>query len=727
VATAGLRRSDTAVPPASGDGVGVDAGDAGGADGGKAARPSVWPVAGALGATALAVTGAALSPAAAGPWVRAGVVVAWAACGLAGHVRLPSERLGALMVRGALAGAVATLAAGIVEAGRPESLIEAAHLAAALGVALLPWSGLEMLVSLPDGRVVRRGARPLVLAGYAAGLGTGLSLWTQRPELPLWPVAVQAVLAGAVGLAVGNARYRRSAGVERQRMQWFGWAVALAAEIGLLAAAARLLTGWPDSGLAVIVAVATLPLPLSLVAGTSARLLGGVDLLLARTVSLAGLTAVVIGVYLVIVLGLGRVPDESERGLLALSMMAAALAAVLYLPARERLARAANRIVYGEREAPDQALRTFGTRLSRAVPLDELLLGVAESLRKSMNLATAEVWTGGEGRFERAVSVPDAPPASLSLSADEQTVVARAGVSGLAWARVWLPLLVEGRDNAVMRVAPVTHSGRVLGLIVAVRPSTGEAFREEDERILAELARQVGLALHNVALDSALQASLDEVRRQAQELQASRARIVAASDAARRKIERDLHDGAQQHLVALAVNLRLARQLADVDSESSRDLLDQLGRDLQDAVQQLRDLAHGIYPPLLMDRGLSEALQAAAGRTALAVDVQATGVRRHPSEVEAAVYFCCLEALQNAAKHAGAGARVTVRVWEEEGGLLFEVADDGAGFDPAARATPGAGFVNMADRVGAIGGSLSVESALGRGTKISGRIPVQAS
>ncbi len=138
---------------------------------------------------------------------------------------------------------------------------------------------------------------------------------------------------------------------------------------------------------------------------------------------------------------------------------------------------------------------------------------------------------------------------------------------------------------------------------------------------------------------------------------------MAASDAARREIERNLHDGAQQHLVALAVNVRLARKLAETDLESSFELLDQLGLDLQDAVQELRALAHGIYPPLLIDRGLEEALRAAAGRAALPTTVEATDLGRYSPETEAAVYFCCMEALQNAGKHAGEGASATVRVW----------------------------------------------------------------
>jgi signal transduction histidine kinase len=320
--------------------------------------------------------------------------------------------------------------------------------------------------------------------------------------------------------------------------------------------------------------------------------------------------------------------------------------------------------------------------------------------------------------------VPDRGSAVLDLGAEEEPVVARAGVSGPAWIRVWMPSIAEGGENEIVRVAPVTNSGELLGLLVVRRSEGATPFEARDDEALTDLARQVGLALHNAKLDSALQESLEEVQRQADELRASRARIVEAGDAQRRAIERDLHDGAQQHLVALAVSVRLARQLAEKDPEQAQAMLDQIGADLQEAVQELRNLAHGIYPPLLADRGLPDALSAAAGRAALPTDVVAEGVGRYDEAVEAAVYFCCLEALQNAGKHAGEGASATITVRQEEGALLFEVADTGAGFDLDSPAGRGAGFVNMADRVGAIGGTLTVDSAPGKGTRISGRIPL---
>jgi signal transduction histidine kinase len=354
--------------------------------------------------------------------------------------------------------------------------------------------------------------------------------------------------------------------------------------------------------------------------------------------------------------------------------------------------------------------------------MDELLLQLAESLRKTMALTSAEVYTGLGDVLERTAAVPDSGPRSLIIGDRERPVIARAGVSGRAWTSVWLPGLLDGTGQGQLRVASVSHAGELLGLIAVTRPATGEQFSSEDDRVLTELARQVGLALHNARLDTALQTTLDELRKQADELRRSRSRIVASADAERRRVERDLHDGAQQHLVALAVNLRLTRDLVADDPETAGLMIDQLADEVKATIQELRDLAHGIYPPLLADSGLGEALAAAGRRSPLPVTVDAQGIGRYGLEIESALYFCCLEALQNAAKHA-AGADVTVRLWEESGGLLFAVTDDGPGFDPA-RAQAGHGYTNMADRLGAIGGTVRWESAAGQGTTISGSVPL---
>jgi len=437
----------------------------------------------------------------------------------------------------------------------------------------------------------------------------------------------------------------------------------------------------------------------------------------------AGFSLVVAAVYVVVVLGLGKGPaDAGDREILGLSMLAAAVAAAVYLPSRDRLLASATRFVYGAREAPDEVLRTFGSRMTRAVAMDELLLQLAESLRKTMGLTRAEVYTGGGEVLERAVSVPDAGRQTILISERERPVVTRAGVSGNAWASIWLPALLDGRERSQLRVAPISHGGELLGLIVVERPAEADAFSEEDDRVLTELARQAGLAFHNVQLDAALQTTLDELRKQADELRESRARIVATGDAERRRVERDLHDGAQQHLVALAVNLRLARDIIADDPGGGAEMLEQMTEDVQATIRELRELAHGIYPPLLADAGLPDALRAAAGRCTIPVAVSADGIGRYSQGVETAIYFCCLEALQNAAKHAPQ-ASAQVRIWEESGGLLFSVSDDGPGFN-ADKARSGHGFVNMADRLGAIGGTVRWESQPGHGSTISGSVPV---
>jgi signal transduction histidine kinase len=207
-----------------------------------------------------------------------------------------------------------------------------------------------------------------------------------------------------------------------------------------------------------------------------------------------------------------------------------------------------------------------------------------------------------------------------------------------------------------------------------------------------------------------------------EELRASRTRLVAAQDEERRKLERNIHDGAQQQLVALAVKLRLADGVLDRDPGKAHELLDQLHAETHEALENLRDLARGIYPPLLADEGLAAALEAQARKSAVPVRITRDGIERYPQDVEAGVYFCVLEALQNVAKYASA-TRVEVELSAEGGRLGFEVRDDGVGFDPAS-AGRGTGLQSMADRLEAVGGTLEIHASPGDGTRVSGSIPL---
>ena len=695
--------------------------------GAPAARPPITVVLGAIVAVGMAAAGlivAMTDGALVIELVRPAIVALWAAAGVVLGVRRRGDRLASIVVAGALVGGAGTWAAAVTEhhdlTGGASLVADAAL---RLAAALLPAVALHLLVSLPDGRFATATHRACVVAGYLTAAVVGVALLGNRDQLVAWPLVVLWIVAVALGIALSHERYQASGATDRRRLQWFGWGVAVAGEAALVVAALRLLSGWPDQVPAVALALTGL-LPLALIAGTLPKLVARVDRLLTHTVAAAGLTALVVAVYVLVVLGLGRTPEGDERTLLLLSMAAAGVAAILYTPARRWLTERANHLVYGERDAPDATLRTFGHHLTRALPMDELLLQLAEGLRKSMALASAEVWTGQDGRFELAASVPHRHPDPIEIGATELPVVARAGVSGGTWLDIWLPALVGPDGSSVMRIAPVAHGGELLGLISLRRRADSDSFTDAEDQALADLARQFALALHNMKLDSALQASLEELKVRNEELQRSRARIVAAGDGERRTLERNLHDGAQQHLVALAINLRLAMNEVDDNPDAAKTMMAALGDSVHEAIQELRSLAHGIFPPLLVSSGLNDALLSAAGRAALPTTVDASSVGRYSAEMEAAVYFCVLEALQNAGKHAGEGATAAVQVGEHDGVLWFEVADDGAGFDMTGPASDGHGFVNMTDRLGAFGGSVTVRSAVGAGTMIRGSLPL---
>ena len=644
------------------------------------------------------------------------LAIAWAAAGLVA-ARTADRAVAWQIALGALTGAVALTASRL--GGQYQAARAVATIAASLVIAI----SFHFLLALPDGRLARPGRRIAAGLGYASAVGTGIGLAIAGQPFPLmaglliWPLAVLCALPAT------RLRYLRAAGHDKERMQWLGTGLALAASIALISVVLHLLVGWPELP-GVVAACASAAVPLALIAAEWPPLARHSGTVFVHTLSAAGSGAVIAVIYLVIVAGLGKTPENAaERELLGFSMLAAVLAAIGYLPVRARLVASATRFVYGTREVPGEALRTFGSRMTRAVAMDELLLQLAESLRKSMRLDCAEIYTGAGNVLERTVSVPDAGGKSVVLTDRERPVVARAGVSGSAWASVWLPSLLDGREEAQLRVAPISHAGDLLGLIVVERAARADTFTDEDDRVLTELARQAGLAFHNSQLDSALQTTLDALRKQAEELRESRARIVASGDAERRRVERDLHDGAQQHLVALAINLRLARDIVAEDPDGAGEMLGQLADDVQLTIKELRELAHGIYPPLLADNGLGDALAAAASRSPLKVVVTvADDIGRYPAEVEAAIYFSCLEALQNAAKHAG-DATVELRLWTESGGLLFSITDNGPGFDPAV-ARRGHGFVNMADRLGAIGGTVRWDSRPGHGAAVSGSVPL---
>ena len=255
---------------------------------------------------------------------------------------------------------------------------------------------------------------------------------------------------------------------------------------------------------------------------------------------------------------------------------------------------------------------------------------------------------------------------------------------------------------------PVTQNGETVAVIIH------DAALDTDPELLAAAGQALRLAIENGRLTAELDAT-------SMELRATRARILATGDAGRRQLERDLHDGAQQHLVALRIRVGLAREFADPEAAQR---LDDVGKELEEILEELRDLAHGLYPPVLRELGLKEALASAVRRSASPAKLKAATIGNHSEDVQAAVYFCCLEGLQNVDKHAGPGATAVIRLWQSDRRLYLEILDDGAGYHLESTRNAGQGLANMTDRIAALGGTLVVESTPGRGTTIRANIPL---
>jgi signal transduction histidine kinase len=252
----------------------------------------------------------------------------------------------------------------------------------------------------------------------------------------------------------------------------------------------------------------------------------------------------------------------------------------------------------------------------------------------------------------------------------------------------------------------VRHQGELLGALT-VSVAANDPMNPTKEKLARDMAAQAGLVLRNVRL--------------IQDLRESRRRIVSAQDQRARTLERNIHDGAQQQLVALSVKLRLASGLLERDPAKARTMLEELQGQTTETLEDLRDLARGIYPPLLADKGLPAALEAQARKSPVPVTVQPDGVGRYGQDVESAVYFCCLEALNNVAKYADASS-VEIRLRQKDGELRFEVADNGVGFEPGAT-TRGTGLQGIADRLDALGGRFEIRTAPGKGTTLVGLVP----
>jgi signal transduction histidine kinase len=521
---------------------------------------------------------------------------------------------------------------------------------------------------------------------------------------PLLPLALALIALLPIGIVVSLVslvrRYRRSTGVERLQLRWLVTAAGIVALLYAIALPIGLVTGWnQDSGPVLvallqnvaIVSFALIPIAIG-VSVLRYRLLD-IDVVVSRALLFGALAIFITAVYVGIVVGVGAV--VGSRANPVLSAAAAAVVALAFQPVRRRAQRLADRLVYGKRATPYEVLSEFSERLGKNYATDELLPKMARALADGTAAARADVWVRvGDQLRPEATWPSDAEPAS--------------------------PIPASNADGSAAQssmLEPVRHDGELLGAL-SFSKKVGESVTATEERLVRDLAAQAGLVMRNVALTERLVENIEQLR-------ASRQRLVTAQDEERRKIERNLHDGAQQQIVALAVKLRLLEQLIGRDAEKAKAMAASLHTDTGEALQELRDLARGIYPPLLADKGLIAALESQAGRSVVPVTIEAGQLGRYPREIEAAVYFSCLEALQNVAKYAEASG-ATLRLSDGDGRLRFEVTDDGVGFE--ADQTPyGTGLQGIADRLSALGGEVSVRSTPGAGTSVAGELPIAES
>ena len=489
-------------------------------------------------------------------------------------------------------------------------------------------------------------------------------------------------------LAAGSSlllRYRAGGPVVRQQIKWFGVGAAVLVLCLLVNGLGRAVVGntppasfWSLIGTLTQTA-ALMAVPAAIGIAILRHRLFDIDLIISRALTYGALAVLATVLYVALVLGVGTLLGRTAGTNLVLSIVATALVAVAFQPLRQWLHTSANRAVYGRQQAPYESLSGFTRQLADTYVIEQVLPRMVDALAEGLRCRAT------------AVMLAEGP-------------VARAAAR---WPRD-APLPNDPPDDVV----EVWHKGERHGSL-AVWTHAGEELSPNEKRLLADLAVQTGLVLHNARLSAELERRLDELR-------ASRLRLVSAQDQERRKIERDLHDGAQHDLVALRMKLGLAEGVARSSSSRLATLLAELRDDTAATLENIRRLSRGLYPPLLESQGLAAALSAHARRLSVPVQVRACE-RRFPYDIETAVYFCCVEALQNAAKHSCAG-RAWMSLNEIDGQLHFEVGDDGQGFD-VARHNQGSGLQNIRDRVDALEGTLEIHSGAD-GTRIQGSIPL---
>ena len=414
-------------------------------------------------------------------------------------------------------------------------------------------------------------------------------------------------------------------------------------------------------------------------------------------VVLGGTFLSVCAVYVVVVLGGGLLIGHTDSPHVGLSILATAIVALGLEPLRSWLEGLAKRWVQGDRATPYDVLSRFTESLTGELEPDhvELPPRMARLLAEGTGARWAEVWLMVDGEPELAAAWPQ-EAGSGHHRADA--------------------------DQPGPRSLDVTLDRVRLG-ILRLQEHPDRPLSPVEERLFAGLSAQAGLVLQGAQLRAELARRADELGALADDLQASRRRVVDAHDSERRRLERDIHDGAQQHLVALVVNLRLAQTLTARSPDRARAVLAEQGDAVDRAITSLVDLSRGIYPKVLTEEGVAAAVREVVGTSTIPVAVLDRGIGRPDEEIETALYFCTVEAVQNAVKHAGA-SRIEVELARTGGRLRLLVRDDGRHFDVAAVLAAG-GLGNLRDRVDAVSGDLEVLANDAGGTDVVVTVPIE--
>jgi signal transduction histidine kinase len=431
-------------------------------------------------------------------------------------------------------------------------------------------------------------------------------------------------------------------------------------------------------------------IPVALFAGILRYRLWDIDLVIRRTIVYGALAGFIGAIYVGVVVVLGG----AVGGRTGLSIAATVLVAVAFDPLRTRLQRIANRLVYGERASPYEVLADLSHRLAGATAPADVVQAIAEGVARGVSATSARATLF----LPSGAHVHGIFPPGDEASTDERTIT-------------------------------LSHQGEPVGeLAVGKRP--GDPLRAAENRLLEAVGSQVAIALHSLRLAERLRSRLDDLQRSTVQLEASRRRIVSAQDAERSRLERDIHERVEAPLVAIGATIATANTPRSRKGGSELvELLDGAAAEANRVQDVLRDLARGIFPPLLADRGVVSALESQARKTAAPVTVRASGLAdRFDPHAEAAVYFCCIEALRAAARRTDGGVRraggptVQIDLSNEDGWVSFEVRDRTHGLSDGALA--GADLQLMVDRIEAVGGRLEVH-ATPEGTTVSGRVPAQ--